>query len=78
MEGAYTISRYATIGARYDWFRPNTSVNSRQWAFTPFVTIPLQNGLQVIAEYQHRDFELAPGTYRRKNDTLQLRVICIQ
>ena len=78
VEGTYLISKYATVGARYDWFRPNTSVESRQWAFTPYVNIPLQNGLQFIAEYQHRDFQLAPaGTVHRKNDSFQVRMIFI-
>lgn len=78
VEGAYTFSKYVTAGGRYDTFRPNDAVNSRQWAFTPFVNIPLQNGLQIISEYQHRDFELAPGTYHRQNDSFQIRVIFIQ
>jgi len=78
IEGVYAINKYATAGARYDWFHPNTSVNNKQWAFTPFVNIPLQNGLQIIAEYQRRDFELAPGTYHRQNDTFQVRMIFIQ
>ncbi len=78
VDGTFSINKYATAGARYDMFRPNSTVNSRQWAFTPYVNIPLQNGLQVIAEFQHRDFELAPGTYHRKNDTFQLRFIYIQ
>ena len=78
VEGAYSINQYATAGARYDWFHANTSVNNKQWAFTPFVNIPLQNGLQFIAEYQRRDFELAPGTYHRHNDTFQFRLILVQ
>ena len=78
IEGVYAFSKYATAGARYDWFHPNTAVNNKQWAFTPFINIPLQNGLQLIAEYQRRDFELAPGTYHRQNDTFQLRMIFIQ
>jgi hypothetical protein len=78
IEGVYAINKYASTGARYDWFHPNTSVNNKQWAFTPFVNIPLQNGLQIIAEYQHRDFELAPGTFHRQNDTFQVRMIFIK
>lgn len=58
-----------TAGARYDWFHPRDPTNNARWAFTPYVNIPLQNGLQIIAEFQHRDFELAPGTYHRKNET---------
>jgi hypothetical protein len=78
VEGVYSINKYATVGARYDMFHPKTSVNNKQWAFTPFINIPLQNGLQFIAEYQRRDFELAPGTYHRHNDTFQVRMIFIQ
>lgn len=80
VEGAYMINKYATVGARYDWFRPNTSVShNKQWAFSPWVNVPLQNGLQLIAEYQRRDFELSPtGAYHRQNDTFQMRVIFIQ
>ena len=78
-EGAYSFSIYATVGARYDIFKPNDAVKSKQWAFTPYVNIPLQNGLQIIAEYQRRDFEISPaGAYHRQNDTFQLRVIYIQ
>ncbi len=79
VEGTYLISKYATVGARYDWFRPITSVESRQWAFTPYINIPFQNGLQLIAEYTHRDFQIAPaGTVHRSNDSFQLWMIFIQ
>jgi hypothetical protein len=78
VDGAWSVNKYATAGARYDWFHPNTSVNNKQWAFTPYVNIPFQNGFQLIAEYQRRDFELAPGTFHRHNDTFQLRMIFIQ
>jgi hypothetical protein len=78
VEGTYLINKYATAGARYDWFHPNTSAKNKQWAFTPYVNIPLQNGFQIIAEYQRRDFELPPGTFHRHNDTFQLRMIYIQ
>jgi len=62
IEGAYAFNKYVTAGARYDGFHPNTSVSNKQWAITPFVNIPFQNGFQLIAEYQHRDFEVPPGT----------------
>ena len=78
VEGTYSFNKYATAGARYDWFHPNTSAKNKQWAFTPYVNIPLQNGFQVIAEYQRRDFELPPGTFHRHNDTFQVRMIFIQ
>ena len=70
--------RRRPVGARYDTFHPNTSVNNRQWAFTPYINVPLQNGVQLISEYQHRDFEIAPsGAYHRQNDSFQMRVIFI-
>lgn len=78
VDGSYAFSKIATAGARYDWFRPNTSLENRQWAFTPYLNIPLQNGLQFITEYQHRDFQLPPGTSHRQNDSFQLRMIYIQ
>jgi hypothetical protein len=79
VDGAFTINEYFTAGARYDWFHPRTSTKNTQWAITPYVNIPLQNGLQLIGEFQHRDFQLAPaGTFHRKNDSFQLRLIFIQ
>ena len=78
IEGAYAFNKYTTAGVRYDWFHPNTTVSNKQWAFTPYVNIPLQNGFQVIAEYQRRDFQLPPGTFHRHNDTFQVRMIYIQ
>jgi hypothetical protein len=78
LDGAFSISEKFTVGARYDWFHPRSTTQNVQWAFTPYVNVPLQNGLQIIGEFQHRDFELAPGTYHRKNDTFQVRLILIQ
>jgi hypothetical protein len=77
VEGAYAINEYATAGIRYDRFHPNTSRLNTQWAVTPYINIPLQNGFQIIAEYQHRDFQL-DATHNRQNDTFQVRVIFIQ
>ncbi len=76
-EGAYTINQYVTAGVRYDWFHPNTTKLNSQWAITPYVNIPLQNGIQFIAEYQHRDFELSAVNHRQ-NDTIQIRFIFIK
>lgn len=75
-EGAYQFNQYVTGGLRYDWFRPKYPALNTQWAITPYVNIPLQNGLQFIAEYQHRDFQLN-ATHHRQNDTFQLRLIFI-
>ncbi|HEY6060926.1 MAG TPA: hypothetical protein VIV10_10105, partial [Gemmatimonadales bacterium] len=76
-DAVFQINQNFTAGLRYDWFRPNTAKLNRQRAFTPYVNIPLNNGLQVIAEYQHRDFQL-DATHSRKNDTFQIRVIFIE
>jgi hypothetical protein len=76
-EGAYTINQYVTAGFRYDWFRPRYPALTGQWAVTPYVNIPLQNGFQFIAEYQHRDFQIN-ATNHRQNDTLQIRLIFIK
>ena len=77
-EGAVLLNQYVSAGFRYDWFHPRYPAHNRQWAVTPYVNWALQNGLQFIAEYQHRDFELPPGTFRRQNDTFQIRVIFIK
>jgi hypothetical protein len=77
VEGAYTVHEYVTAGLRYDRFHPNTSRLNTQWSVTPYVNIPFQNGLQIIAEYQHRNFQL-DATNNRQNDTFQVRVIFIQ
>jgi hypothetical protein len=76
-EGAYAINQYVTAGVRYDRFHPNTAKLNTQWAVTPYISIPLQNGFQIIAEYQHRDFQL-DASNSRQNDTFQVRVIFIQ
>ena len=78
-EGAYEITQYLTAGLRYDWFKPKYGAGlfNTQWALTPYVNVPLQNGFQVIAEYQHRNFEVN-STHDRQNDTFQARVIFIK
>jgi hypothetical protein len=76
-EGTYSVNQYMAGGVRYDRFRPNTGRPSTQWAVTPYVNIPLNNGFQLIAEYQHRDFQL-DASHHRQNDTFQVRIIFIQ
>jgi hypothetical protein len=48
-----------------------------QSAVTPYVNIPLNNGLQVIAEYGRRNFQMY-ASHDRRNDTFQVRLIFIQ
>jgi hypothetical protein len=78
-EGSYMFSEYVTAGVRYDWYKPKyaASAFNTQWAITPYVNIPLQNGFQIIAEYQHRDFQLSASNHRQ-NDTFQARIIFIK
>ena len=78
-DGSYMFNQYFTAGCRYDWFKPKYAVSTfnTQWAVTPYVNIPLQNGFQVIAEYQHRDFQLNASNHRQ-NDTFQARMIFIK
>lgn len=78
VEGVFTLSQYLTAGVRYDWYKPKyaASTFNTQWAVTPYVNIPLQNGFQIIAEYQHRDFQLNASNHRQ-NDTFQARIIFI-
>jgi hypothetical protein len=79
VEGAYAFNDYLTFGTRYDWYKPKfaAATFNTQWAITPYVSIPLQNGFQIIAEYQHRDFQLSASNHRQ-NDTFQARVIFIK
>ena len=73
----FPIKEHFTAGVRYDRFDPNTAKANTQWAVTPYVNIPLTNGFQLIAEYQHRDFQI-DTSQNRQNDTFQVRVIFIQ
>jgi hypothetical protein len=79
VEGSYQFSEYVTGGFRYDWYKPKygSTLFNTQWAMTPYISIPLQNGFQVIAEYQHRDFQLTASNHRQ-NDTFQARLIFIK
>lgn len=77
LDGAYKVNDYVTGGLRWDRFHPNTSRLNTQWAVTPYVSVPLQNGLQFIAEYSHRNFQL-DASHNRQNDTFQVRLIFIQ
>jgi hypothetical protein len=78
-EAAYMVNDYLTIGTRYDWYKPKfaAATFNTQWAITPYVNVPLQNGFQIIAEYQHRDFQLNASNHRQ-NDTFQARIIFIK
>ena len=76
VDGVVFINQYVTGGVRYDWFHPKVLASNTQWAVTPYVNLAMLNGAQVIAEYQHRSFQLDPVNHRQ-NDTLQVRLIFI-
>ena len=76
-DGVFFVSEQVAAGVRYDWFHPNTARLNTQWAVTPYVNLAFQNGLQEIAEYQHRDFQL-DAVNHRQNDTFQARLIFIK
>lgn len=77
IDGVYRFNEKVAAGMRYDWFHPNFDKLNTQWAVTPYVSVPLQNGFQVIAEYQHRNFQLDTINHRQ-NDTFQARLIFIK
>lgn len=73
----FPLSEYATPGIRYDWFDPSTDKSKNELrGITAFVNIPLNNGLQFITEYQHKNTKrgTAPD---RTDDAFQIRFIFI-
>jgi hypothetical protein len=78
VEGDVPINEYATAGVRYDWFDPATNKTQNQMTgITGFLNVPLQNGFQFIAEYQHKDTKrgLLP---EKKDDAFQVRFVFIK
>ncbi|HYU79523.1 MAG TPA: hypothetical protein VEK56_11095 [Vicinamibacterales bacterium] len=78
VEADSPLHEYATAGVRYDWFDPsrNKADNQLRGVFA-FLNVPLQNGLQFIAEYQNKK------TFRgaqpdRTDNVFQIRLIFIQ
>ncbi len=78
-EGMWSFGDRLSTGVRYDWYKPKYGANlfNTQQAVTPWINIPLQNGFQIIAEYQHRDF-MINSLNHRQNDTFQARLIFIK
>jgi predicted porin len=76
-EGDYNVSEPLWLGVRYDWFDPATNVNdNRIQAITAIGNYSFDNGLQFIAEYQHKDSRKgAAGS--QKDDAFQIRMIFI-
>lgn len=79
VEANFPIGEYVSPGVRYDWFDPATDkAQDRQWDIVPYVNVPLQNGLQFIAEYRHRDFQQGVGNPSRNDNAFQIRFIFIK
>ena len=77
-EANVPFHQYATAGLRYDWFDPAVDkAKNEVWAVTPFVNVPLQNGLQFIAEYQHKK-TLRGINPAKIDDAFQIRFIFIK
>ena len=78
VEADVPFHEYVTVGARYDWFDParNISDNEVRGIFG-FVNVPLQNGLQLIAEYQNKNTKRGLNP-ERKDNIFQVRLIFIQ
>jgi len=57
-EADFPLGQYVTPGVRYDWFDPATTKDANELrGITTFVNVPLQNGVQAIAEYQHKNIK---------------------
>ena len=68
-----------TLGAglRYDWFDPSDDASDdRMTAVSAFVNMPLNTGVQFIAEYKYAQTETGPGTDVKTN-SVNLRAIYI-
>jgi len=77
-EADVPLREYATAGVRYDWFDPSTAKADNQVrGVFGFVNIPFQNGLQFIAEYQHKNTKRGINPDRSDN-IFQVRFIFIQ
>ncbi len=73
----FHVSPQFAIGGRYDFYDPARRVNNNnQNAFTLMANYYISHGLQVIADYQHKDTDLVSGG-SNKDDTFLARLIFI-
>lgn len=71
------IHEHATLGVRYDFFDPSTKLgNNNKRAVTLFANLPMNDGLQGIAEYRHLTQDRT-GKADLKDDNFQFRFIWI-
>jgi hypothetical protein len=72
-----SLSSNFTAGARYDYFDPSRrTVDNELSAVTLFANVPMNDGLQGIAEFKHQQKKRGSAE-DLKDDTVQLRVIWI-
>lgn len=78
VEADAPLHQYATAGIRYDWFDPARSrSNNELRGLFAFVNMPMQNGLQFIAEYQNKNTKRG-ALPERTDNIFQIRLIFIQ
>lgn len=71
------LHQYATAGLRYDWFDPaHDKPDNEVRGIVGFVNVPLQNGFQLIGEYQNKR-TLRGVNPDRKDNIFQIRLIYI-
>ena len=71
------VNQYATVGARYDWFDPAKDKGDNEVrGIIGFVNVPLQNGFQLIGEYQNKR-TLRGSNPERTDNLFQVRLIFI-
>lgn len=71
------LHQYATVGARYDWFDPaRDKADNEIRGIVGFVNVPLQNGFQLIGEYQNKR-TLRGANPKRTDNVFQVRLIVI-
>lgn len=71
------VSDMATLGARYDMFDPSDKkIDNNKKSITAFANMPMNDGLQWIAQFQHIQSERA-GKDDLKDNNFQLRMIWI-
>jgi len=77
-EADFHPSDITTAGCRFDYFDPSTDIDNNQiTGVTLFYNVPLNDGFQVITEYQHK--QQKRGTMDDlKDDNFQIRFIWIQ
>jgi hypothetical protein len=73
----FPLYEHATFGGRYDFFDPSTDrEDNEKTAVTIFANLPMNDGLQGLAEFQHIQTKRA-AIEDLKDDNVQLRVVWI-